>query len=189
MNEWANPILSKSKSLSGHQSASMKSDTYLTPPEWIKALGPFDLDPCCPSVMPWPTAKEMRTKETKGENWQGGAAGPWHGRVWLNPPFGREAAMWLLKLALHGNGIALIPARTETEMFYESVWGKADAVCFVKGRPHFHYQDGSRASFNSGAPIALVAYGPQNVEALRRANLGIVLSISSTRSQLFNKEN
>ena len=172
-------------SLSGHQSASMGTDTWLTPPEWIKALGPFDLDPCCPPVMPWPTAAKMLTKDSAGGDltrWQGGLAGPWEGRVWLNPPFGQKASMWLLKLAMHGNGIALIPARTETAMFYECVWGVADGVLFLEGRPHFHYPDGKRAPFNSGAPIALVAYGRDNTEALIRSKLGIVLMIGSSPS-------
>lgn len=157
--------------LSGHQSAAMGSDTWLTPPEWIKALGPFDLDPACPPDMPWPTADLMLTKA------QDGLATTWQGRVWLNPPFGQQAAWWLRKMAEHGNGIALIPARTETAMFYESVWAKADSICFVKGRPHFHYASGQRAAFNSGAPIALVAYGRNNTEALHRAALGIVMEI------------
>lgn len=156
-------------SLSAHQSARMKSDTWLTPPEWIDLLGPFDLDPCCPPVMPWPTAARMLTKA------QDGLSADWGGLVWLNPPFGRDAALWLRKLAEHGNGIALIPARTETAMFFESVWGVADAVCFVKSRPHFHYADGARAPFNSGAPIALVAYGAIAALRLLRARLGAVV--------------
>lgn len=135
-------------------------------PEWIKALGPFDLDPCCPPVMPWPTATRMLTVADDG------LTTPWTGRVWLNPPFGQQAALWLRKMAQHRNGIALVPARTETAMFYESVWAKASGICFVKGRPHFHYQDGSRAPFNSGAPIALVAYGKLNGDILRASRLG-----------------
>ena len=157
-------------SMSGHQSARMKSDTWLTPREWIKSLGPFDLDPACPPNMPWATAWRMLTEEDDGLNH------PWEGRIWLNPPFGQQASLWMRRMAQHNHGIALIPARTETAMFYESVWGKASAVCFVKGRPHFHYQDGTRAPFNSGAPICLVAYGGGiNDAALRRANLGIVV--------------
>lgn len=35
-------------SLSSHQSARMKNDEWLTPPEIVRALGPFDLDPCSP---------------------------------------------------------------------------------------------------------------------------------------------
>lgn len=166
-------------SLASHQRRT-GTVTWLTPPEWIEKLGPFDLDPCCPPVMPWPTAKTMLTENSTGGDktqWRGGLAGPWHGRVWLNPPFGRQAHMWVLKLALHGNGIGLTHACTETDMFYESVWGKADAVCFPRGRPHFYYEDGTRASFNSGAAIALFAYGAVNVEALYRADLGIVLMI------------
>jgi hypothetical protein len=104
-----------------------------------------------------------------------GLSKPWHGRVWCNPPFGRDAVKWLRRMRDHGNGIALIPARTETAMFYETVWGAADGVLFLKGRPHFHYVCGRRADFNSGAPIALVAYGRDNLEALRQSGLGFVV--------------
>lgn len=156
-------------SLSSHQSARMKNDEWLTPPDLLFALGPFNLDPCAPVVQPWPTAVDYYTKEDDG------LAQPWHGRVWLNPPFGREAVKWLRKLVKHGNGIALVPARTETAMFYECVWNVADAVCFLKGRPHFHYVTGERAPANSGAPIALIAYGQENVLALHEADLGKVV--------------
>ncbi len=78
-------------------------------------------------------------------------------------------------MAEHGNGIALLAARTETAMFYETVWPHADAICFIKGRPHFHYVDGSPAKSNSGAPICLIAYGSMNTAALIRANLGVVV--------------
>lgn len=158
-------------SLSAHQSARMKSVEWLTPPEVLQTLGPFDLDPCSPVDRPWPTAANHFTALDDG------LSKDWTGRVWMNPPFGREAARWMRRLAEHGNGIALIPARTETAMFYESVWGKADAVLFIQGRPHFHRIDGVRASFNSGAPICLVAYGISNVLALERSGLGVVLPI------------
>lgn len=159
--------------LSSHQSPVMKNDEWLTPPEIIKTLGRFDLDPCAPSAdrRPWATAIHHYSKQDDG------LKQAWFGRVWCNPPFGKEAAKWLRKLADHGNGIGLIPARTETAMFYESVWPRADAICFIKGRPHFHYVDGMRAPANSGAPICLVAYGPANVLALRVAALGVVLDL------------
>ncbi|WP_249181297.1 phage N-6-adenine-methyltransferase [Burkholderia sp. AU19243] len=147
----------------------MKNDEWLTPPEWIQALGPFELDPCAPVVRPWNTARLHFTVEDNG------LAREWLGRVWCNPPFGREAAKWLKRMADHNNGIALIPARTETAMFYESVWSRADSVCFVRGRPHFHYVDGRRAPFNSGAPICLVAYGRANTIALLGSRLGHVV--------------
>lgn len=156
-------------SLSGHQSAKMKNDEWLTPPEILAALGPFDLDPCAPVNRPWPTAREHLTRD------EDGLAHAWWGRVWCNPPFGREAVKWLRRMRDHDDGVALIPARTETAMFYETVWGHAQGVLFLRSRPHFHYVDGSRAPFNSGAPIALVAYGAANLDALLRSGLGFTV--------------
>lgn len=158
--------------LSSHQSARMGSDEWLTPPELLRPLGEFDLDPCAPESRPWDTAKRHYSRSDDG------LVQPWRGRVWLNPPFGREAVKWLRKLRDHRNGIALVPARTETAMFYECVWGKADAVCFLRGRPHFHRVDGTRAQANSGAPICLVAYGWENAGRLRLAGLGQVVEAS-----------
>ena len=149
----------------------MKNDEWLTPPDIVQSLGEFDLDPCSPINRPWPTAARHLTIEDNG------LAHEWHGRVWCNPPFGREAVKWLRRMAEHGNGIALIPARTETAMFYETVWSCANAVLFIKGRPHFHYVDGRRAPFNSGAPICLVAYGDSNAKALEESGLGKVVKI------------
>lgn len=157
-------------SLSSHQKNG-GHDEWLTPPDIIKSLGSFDLDPCSPVSRPWDTA---RVHYNVNDN---GLEQDWRGRVWLNPPFGREAVKWLRRMAAHGNGIALIPARTETAMFYECVWGAADAILFIEGRPHFHYVTGERAPFNSGAPICLVAYGIQNIVALDMSGLGVTLPI------------
>jgi hypothetical protein len=154
----------------------MVSDEWLTPPEILRSLGEFDLDPCSPINRPWPTASRHFTIQDNGLLQQ------WHGRVWCNPPFGREAVLWMRRMADHGNGIALIPARTETAMFFETVWGMADAVLFLNGRPHFHRVDGTRAKFNSGAPICLVAYGLQNVAALHMSGLGAVVPVIRSRS-------
>lgn len=127
------------------------------------------MDPCAPIVRPWDTARTHFTIEDDG------LAQEWSGRVFCNPPFGREAVQWLRRCRDHGNAIALIPARTETAMFYECVWGAADAVLFLKGRPHFHYVTGVRAQFNSGAPICLVAYGAENARSLVSSALGAVV--------------
>lgn len=155
----------RTMSLSSHQSARMKNDEWLTPPEILKALGSFDLDPCSPTNPPWRTAATMYDKPKDGLNFH------WSGRVWLNPPFGREADKWMARMVEHGNGIALLAARTETAMFFECVWGKADAILFLKGRPHFHYVDGTRAAANSGAPICLIAYGHDNAKCLAGSGL------------------
>jgi len=57
-------------------------EQWLTPPDIIKSLGEFDLDPCAPeeNVRPWSTAKNHFTKSVNGLNQK------WEGRVWCNPP-------------------------------------------------------------------------------------------------------
>ena len=151
--------------MGSHQSAKMMSDTWLTPPHIIEALGEFDLDPCTPKEMPWATSKRRFTISDDGLRQK------WDGRVWLNPPYSREAVKWLSKLADHGDGIALIFARTETAWFFKSVWGKADALLFLEGRIHFYKENGERAKANAGAPSVLVAYGAKNSESLKNCRL------------------
>ena len=119
--------------LSGHQSATMGSDTWLTPKSILDKLGGFDLDLCCPNPMPWRTAFFMVSLPVDGLRLK------WWGRVWLNPPFGKGAEKWLEKLADHGNGIALVPARTETKMFFNQIWTRANSILFLRGRPNFCY--------------------------------------------------
>ena len=151
--------------IGSHQSARMKNDEWLTPPHVLQALGQFDLDPCAPIARPWEMAGQHYTVLDNG------LKKPWHGRVWLNPPYGLEAAQWLARLAAHGAGTALIFARTETEMFFEHVWNKATALLFLRGRLHFHYVDGTRAKANGGAPSVLIAYGKDDAEKLRTCGL------------------
>jgi hypothetical protein len=143
------------------RSSKMGKDEWLTPPELIKSLGSFDLDPCSPISRPWNTAKNHFTIADDGLNHH------WEGRVWLNPPYGKFTGIWLEKLYLHGNGIALIFARTETKMFFDWVWKRSGAVKFLEGRLSFYHVSGVRAKSYGGAPSVLVAYGDNNVEALR----------------------
>ena len=50
-------------------------EQWLTPPEIIKALGKFDLDPCSPIDRPWDTATTYYNKLMDGLNRE------WKGRV------------------------------------------------------------------------------------------------------------
>lgn len=151
--------------IGGHQSARMGRDEWLTPPHIIEALGAFDLDPCAPIVRPWDTAAAHYTVEDNG------LAKPWHGRVWLNPPYGQNTEAWMQRLAEHGDGVALIFARTETSIFFPWVWWRADSVFFFRGRLHFHDVEGVRAKANAGGPSVLVAYGERNTEAINSSGL------------------
>lgn len=141
-----------------------QKDEWLTPPFIIDELGPFDLDPCAPIIRPWEMADEHYTIEDDGLSKE------WFGRVWCNPPYGNKTGLWIEKLAHHGNGTALIFARTETKVWHDHIWPKADAVFFFKGRLKFWSVDG-KESGTAGAPSALVAYGDENVSAIIRSNL------------------
>lgn len=143
------------------------TNDWLTPPELIEALGPFDTDPATPlDGMPWPTATTMLTPDDDG------LTADWDGLVWLNPPYGPDIGEWMHRLAHHEpGGVALVFARTETRWFQEQVFAKATSILFLDGRLNFHHLDGTRADKNSGAPSVLVAYGP--VAAARVAGSGI----------------
>jgi hypothetical protein len=142
------------------------NDIWLTPPSIIKSLGRFDLDPCFLSdeERPWDTADNHYFLPVDG------LAQEWSGRVWCNPPYGKFTFDWLKKLAEHGNGIALIFARTETKGFHREIWSKADGIFFFEGRLKFHTKDGVVGG-TANAPSCLVAYGVDNVAAIARSGL------------------
>lgn len=152
-------------SMGEHQSAAALKDEWLTPPHVLLALGSFDLDPCSPVVRPWAIAAQHYTIVNNGLSL------PWQGRVFCNPPYGSETSKWLSRCADHGNAIALIFARTETRMFFEHVWPKAQALLFLEGRLFFHHVCGTRARANAGAPSVLVAYGEGNAAVLKGCSL------------------
>lgn len=150
------------KSGMGSHHGKMGKDEWLTPPELIRALGQFDLDPCSPIKRPWDTARRHLTIEDDG------LLQRWEGRVWLNPPYGPHTGDWLEKLSSHGRGTAFIFARTETEAWHSWVWAKASSVLFLSGRVHFYHVTGQKAKWTGGAPSALISYGPEDSEILSK---------------------
>ena len=143
---------------------STMNETWLTPPEIIKALGVFDLDPCAAVNQPWKTAKKHYTINDNG------LFHAWQGRVWCNPPYGRKAQKFMEMLKNHGNGIALIFARTETRNWFNNIWYNANAVLFIKGRLKFYDINGN-ISGTAGAPSALIAYGNYNALILKNSKI------------------
>jgi hypothetical protein len=137
---------------------------WLTPPELVKSLGKFDLDPCTPISPPFVHAVYNLTIKDNGLTKE------WFGRVFLNPPYGHGMEKWIEKLKLHGNGIALIFARTETKLFFNHIWDDADAVLFVKGRIKFYNIEGKQMG-TPGAPSIFIAYGVENAIALEKSGI------------------
>ncbi len=149
--------------LGSHQAAIGTTQSWITPKFIIDDLGPFDLDPCACDPQPWPCAEQQWTA--------GGLDATWNGIVWLNPPFHRyEVWRWIGRLAAHGNGIALVHARTEANWF-EPIWQHAQVIGFLKNRLYFHYPDGRRAEANSGAPAVLAAFGQDAVGRLAKSSI------------------
>jgi hypothetical protein len=149
--------------LGSHQQTIGKSQVHITPRWIIERLGPFDLDPCAADPRPWDCATLNRTRN--------GLDLPWAGRVWLNPPFDRyEVGKWIARLAEHGDGTALLHARTEAAWF-EPVWKEALGILFMADRIKFCRPDGSEQPANSGAPPLLVAFGPIDLARLNQSGI------------------
>lgn len=161
-----------------HTRRSSSTDSWITPKWLIDRLGPFDLDPCAAIPQPWPCATAEFTEV------DGGLLLPWYGFVYLNPPYGKQTGTWLNRLALHGQGIALVFARTETRAFFQSVYPFASVLLFLRGRLTFHHPDGSPApnGHNSGGPSVLVGYGKKAARRLRdNGGLGVCVRVERAR--------
>lgn len=152
-----------------HERPQATSVEWYTPPEVFEALAiSFDLDPAAPAGgVPWVPAERSLSQADDG------LTQPWSGRVWLNPPYGHDTADWLDRLARHGDGLALVFARTDTR-WYQEIVRRATALCFVAGRLSFVRPDKSRAG-SAGAPSVLLAFGLPCALALSEARLGQML--------------
>lgn len=133
-------------------------------PEWytprhviervLHLFGEIDLDPCSnakgesanvPAYYHYTAADD-------------GLAQPWHGRVYMNPPYGDEISAWTSRLLQAyadqeiDEAIALLPARTDTVWFRPLM---AHRCCFVHGRLKF-----SESKDSAPFPSVIVYLGP-----------------------------
>lgn len=152
---------------SGH-----KSVEWYTP-KWVfdELAIAFDLDPASPH-----DHESFVPASTKYTVFDDGLSKPWFGRVWLNPPYGRDTAYWMSRMADHGCGIALVFSRTDAAWFQESM-KRCEAMLFLSGRVEFvpgHENKHKRS--RSGAGTALFAYDRESAIALSRmAGKGVFL--------------
>lgn len=98
--------------------------------------GPFDLDVCA-------TARNAKCGRyfAPADN---GLVQPWQAvNAWMNPPYGREIALWVAKAVQEvecGNAgavTALLPARTDSAWWQDHVMRRNNSVFFVRGRLRF----------------------------------------------------
>ena len=137
-----------------------KTNVWLTPPEIFQALGQFDLDPCFGDPRPWDTAAHHY-----GDY---GLEKPWFGRIWMNPPYGKEISKWMEKMAAHQNGTALVYVRTDTRWWKNHVSEYAHGLLFIYRRIQFYQFDGS-IDKKSTSPSVLIAYSAYDLEWLKYA--------------------
>jgi len=137
---------------------SSKTDLHATPQEFFDKLNAefhFTLDVCA-------TPENAKCKAYYSlDNGDDGLLPVWHGRVWMNPPYGREIGRWMKKAhdtVLSGKGqvvvVCLVPARTDTKWWHECVIGHE--VRFVRGRLKF-----GDAKNSAPFPSAVVVMRPK----------------------------
>jgi hypothetical protein len=122
----------------------------------------FDLDPASPGADHCHVPADCHYTE-------GGLEKPWHGTVWLNPPWQRGVTVkWVARFVEHRNGVLLCPSDTATKWF-QSVAAASDAVLLLNHKLAFVGPGGETGrQFPRGT--ALVAIGVAGTEALYRAH-------------------
>lgn len=153
-----------------HEAQRGESVEWYKPPRISDALGEtFDLDPCSPGAgKSFVPADAHFTIEDDGLTQMWGN----HRFVWMNPPYGAQTAKWMRKLAEHGNGIALVFARTDVAWFHE-IAPHASAICLVKGRIHFYQGPTDNPGGTPGAGSVLPAFGDRAHHAVAKSGLGL----------------
>jgi len=109
--------------------------------------------------------------------WERSLETPWHGFVWMNPPFGPRNAIkpWLDKFFAHGSCIALMPDRTSAPWFQEA-GKKASSILFLSPKVKFERPDGAVGA-SPGTGTALMSAGTLGNLALEKAgHLGLLVS-------------
>ena len=136
----------------------LTTDDYYTPKWLFDALDvTFDLDVASPPQGPLHTP--CHAYYTQADD---GLTQPWHGRVWMNPPYSKPLP-WVQKWLHHANGMALLP--TNGGQWCKLLWD-SNAKGVWLGRLAFvrsnHEQKGSPLN------IVLWAIGTHNIKAISK---------------------
>ncbi|WP_215844542.1 phage N-6-adenine-methyltransferase [Acidithiobacillus montserratensis] len=136
------------------------SQEWYTPPEIYRPIlsalqrEDFDCDPASPHL-DGPIPAQVRFTATEN-----GLLQPWHGVVWLNPPYGRAIRLWVQKAlqeVQQGRAdciILLVPVRSDTQWWWALMEAGAE-VAYLRGRIRFLQANGERAAA-SPFPSAIV---------------------------------
>jgi hypothetical protein len=128
------------------------TEEWYTPPSFVEmarmVLGGIDLDPASNAIAQrWIQAERYYDEHANGLNFK------WHGRVWLNPPYGKtngksNQEVWSKRLeAEYTQGdvsaAVLLVNSTHGYKWYESLWTRFP-VCLVRDRIRFVKPNGTQ---------------------------------------------
>lgn len=141
-----------------------KSVEWYTPGWIFSELGiDFDLDPASPHDMD--SEVPARLKYTVFDD---GLSKPWIGRVFMNPPYGRDTPQWMSRFIDHGHGIALVFSRTDAA-WCQLAMQHATSMLFMSGRIDFvPGHENAHKKSRAGAGTVMFAFGDDCDEALSR---------------------
>jgi phage N-6-adenine-methyltransferase len=156
-----------------HRAEGTGDNEWFTPAQYVEAaravMGEIDLDP----------ATHASAQQTVGAishftAADNGLVRPWHGRVWLNPPYVQPLiAQFVEKLVVEVNAQRVDQAILLTHNYTDTAWfhqaeAAADLLCFTRGRIKFVDVDGDDCAPTQGQ--AFFYYGPA-VERFRETFL------------------
>ncbi len=146
-------------------SAVLQTNTneWYTPAEYIGAarrvMGGIDLDPAsCEEANATVQAAQFYSEADPGLGHE------WKGRVWLNPPYGRLAGDFVVRLASEyraGNvtaGVTLVNAHCTDTAWFRPLWD--GHLCFTYGRLNFGAGTDRRSGSTHGSVFAYLGPDP-----------------------------
>jgi hypothetical protein len=155
-------VIARLALLNGQAVQQSTTNDWYTPAMYIDAartvMGGIDLDPAsCAEANEIVKAGHYATAETDGLSID------WHGRVWLNPPYGRLAGDFIDRLAddfAVGNidaAIALVNAHCTDTSWFQRLWHHT--LCFTNHRINFEAGTADRSGSTHGS--VFVYLGPE----------------------------
>jgi phage N-6-adenine-methyltransferase len=146
-----------------HRAEGTGENEWFTPAQYVEAardvMGEIDLDPAS-----HPIAQETVQAFSYYTAADDGLVQPWHGRVWLNPPYVQPLiAQFAAKMVDEVTARRVTQAIMLTHNYTDTAWfhqaeAAADLICFTRGRIKFVDIDGDDCAPTQGQ--AFFYYGP-----------------------------
>ncbi len=145
---------------------SSESNEWYTPATYIESaravMGGIDVDPASN-----PTANKIIGATTFYTNVTNGLDKDWPGRVWLNPPYGREQAAFIERLmqqftdGITEQAVVLVNAHATETTWFAPLWNHM--LCFTNHRINYYGTSGSGSTHGS----VFIYLGPNRDAFLR----------------------